>query len=83
MLRNIEGTGKMENWKCVFVGILCYAAFASTVGAVKLSRSQPTERISGLFPLHLPLFASVVRDCHVLLLSIPMLLIDKLIYAIL
>ncbi|KAF2321367.1 hypothetical protein GH714_040454 [Hevea brasiliensis] len=42
-----KGKERMKIWKLVFVGILCYAAFASTVGAVKLSRSQPTERISG------------------------------------
>ncbi|KAJ6748304.1 BETA-14-XYLOSYLTRANSFERASE IRX10L-RELATED [Salix purpurea] len=37
----------MEIWKWVFVGVLWYAGYVSSTGAVELGRSQNTERISG------------------------------------
>uniref|UniRef100_A0A2K1YC08 Exostosin GT47 domain-containing protein n=1 Tax=Populus trichocarpa TaxID=3694 RepID=A0A2K1YC08_POPTR len=37
----------MEIWKWVFVGVLWYAGFVLSTGAVELGRSQHTERISG------------------------------------
>lgn len=53
----------MEIWKWVFVGILYFAAFASTAGAVKLGRGQPTERISGSFPSFYQFYAAFASFC--------------------
>jgi hypothetical protein len=48
----------MEIWKWVFVGVLWYAGFVLSTGAVELGRSQHTERISGWFFFKLTIFCS-------------------------